>query len=839
MEKNITWKWIALAGMMLWSIILVSGGVKKGLDIQGGAAFEVQIDADELKKQMLSEPDSEYGSNPAKLEADAAKRIKESREVVVERIRNRIDGMGVEEPSIYPRGDDRIVIQLPGIDTNKMADARKSLEEVGFLSFRLVHEQSQFWTKDLFDRNLAPPGFKATGSGEDRFFVRDTKAVPDEKAGRDFWNGIRNFARRAGCELLLQKDLVNGATVYRPFYVETRMQMDGRAVERAQVDIGQMGDHRITLKFNAKGMKQFARVTSDYAPNGERNAGKDGRQLGIVLDSTLYSAPVIRSPILAGNAEITGRFTFNEASRLVNVLRAGSLPVPVKVLSQNEVSATMGESAVKSGVLAAIVGLVGVVLFMASYYRLAGMIQNGALVLISLLLPFGAWVSAGILGILAGSGEGGTVKLPVITMPGIAGLALTLGMAVDAAVLIFERMREETAAGKTLRAAIDAGYDRAFSAIFDSNVTLVITSIILFWQGTGPVRGFAVMLNAGIITSMIIYLIYMRIFLETVAERGHVKSFKMMHILHNTNFDFVSKTMMAIIVTIVLLVGSWFVVFQKGKKAFNVEFTGGAALTFTGLDPSRLHVNEIEEALKKAGIAEPFVQYEGRSLQVRVASEQGDLARETLMKAYQAQGLAAGMVENIGPQVGKELKRSGITAFCLAMLGILIYLTVRFQLAFACGAVFALVHDALITIGLYAALGHQYSLPFISALLAMSGYSTNETIIVFDRVREEIKLHGSRMSMRDVCNRAINLTLSRTVITHSVTLISVTALLVLGTGVVKDIALTMFIGIITGVFSSIFIATPVMLFFHRRFHPEARESQKRVVPASAAAKAKA
>lgn len=830
MEKNALWKWIALGGMTLWSIILMSDGIKKGLDIQGGSSFEVQLDADALRAQMKSE--AEYETDE-KLDAAVAKRLHDSRDTVVERIRNRIDGIGVAEPSIFPRAEDRIVVQLPGIDSNKTADARASIESVAFLAFRLVHENSQVWVQELFAKKLAPRGFKVGGDDKNTFYIRDLQAVPNEKADRAFWSDIRTFARRPGCEFLLTKDDLNGATIYRPHYVEVRRQLDGTAVKNARVELGQMGEHRISLTFNSKGASQFARVTSDYAPNGERNIGKEGRQLGIVLDDTLYSAPVIRGAILNGSAEITGSFTALEAARLVNVLHAGSLPVPVKIISSSEVSPTMGKNAVSSGVNAAVTGSLGVILFMMFYYRLAGTVQNIALLLIVLLLPFGAWISAGVLGILAG-GEGGSVKLPVLTMPGIAGIALTIGMAVDAAVLIFERMREELTAGKSLKASIDAGYERAFSAILDSNVTTVITAVILFWQGTGPIRGFAVMLCAGIIVSMIVYLIYMRLFLETMAERTHVKTFKFLHVIRGANYNFLAKTRIAVIATIIVLAVSWFALYSRGRNAFNVEFLGGAQITFAGLDATKAPVGSVEDELKKAGI-EGVVQYEGSMLSIRVPDERGEAAKSIVMEKFKDAGVQPGESVHIGAQVGKELTRSGLMALIFAIGGILLYLTVRFQFAFAVGAIVALLHDAFITVGLYAACGHQFSLAFISALLAMMGYAVNDTIIVFDRIREELKLQGSRMSYRDVCNRAINLTLSRTIITHGVTLISVTALLVLGTGVVKDIALTMFLGIVTGTFSSIFIATPIMLLWHRE--KDASGSQPAKIAATAKAKA--
>lgn len=813
--KNTTWKWIALGAMVLWSIILVSGGIKKGLDIEGGTSIEVEIDEPLFRTQYAeANPDKK----PAELNAEFNQAMDGARRNLPEIIRNRIDRMGIEEPSIYLRGGNRLVVQLPGITSNKQAQARETIKNVATLQFRLVSEQSAQWVKALFEQKLAPRGYKIV-----QIDAQNSAYIPENAKVKDAINAdeLRRFQPRPRSEFMLMKKVLrDGSQVYEPHYVESRIQLDGTQLAKAYPN--QDMNNRIIIDFKLKkvGAEKFARLTSDFCTNGERNSGREGRQLAIVLDGTLYSAPVIKSPITGGSGMIEGQFDYTEALRLSTVLMSGALPAPVKIMSESTVSPTAGKSAVSSGVNAAIIGSVGVILFMALYYRLAGMVQNMALVLIVVLIPFGAWIAAGFLGMISSGGvASGKVPLPTITLPGIAGIALTIGMAVDAAVLIFERMREELAAGKSLRASIEAGYERAFSAIFDSNVTTVISAVILFWQGTGPVRGFAVMLTAGIIVSMIVYLIYMRLFLETVAEKGHIKTFKFLHVIKSANFDFLGKTRIAVIVTVIVLGIAGGMSFAKGKKAFNVEFLGGAEIVFSGLDSGKTPSSQIEDLLRKSGVTDAFVQYEGDRLSVRVPVEEGEKATAIVLGAYEAQGAHAGETNLIGAQVGRELARSGALALLMAVLGIAAYLTFRFEFAFAVGAIVSLLHDALITIFVFSALGHQFSLAFVSALLAMIGYSTNDTVIVFDRIREERKLQAGKMTFREICNHAINLTLSRTVITHAVTLISVTALWLIGTGVIKDIAFTMFVGIVTGTFSSIFIATPIMMLWHRSKKP--------------------
>lgn len=831
MENKSTWKWIALAMMLLWSVILTMGGINRGLDIVGGISFDVTIDEARFRTEYAE-------ANPEKtkeqLEKEFSQALEGARRNLPEIIRNRIDKTGVVEPAIYSRGGNRLVVQIPAVDEKQKDAARKAIKSVAALQFKLVHENSGAWVKELIDQNLAPAGFKWVKLDE-----RSTVLIREGKADIN-WDVIRKFQSRARCEFMLERNLLpNGQLIFNPSYVETRTMLDGTELAKAYPDLDQYGKNVIGFTLKSGGAKKFARITSDYCPRGELNPSSNGRQLAVILDGTLYSSPEIQSPILGGRGQISGNFDYAEALRLSTVLNSGALPAPMDILSENSVSATAGASAVQSGITAAIVGSIGVLLFMAFYYRLAGVVQNLALALVVILMPFGAWMAAGFLGLISSGGTGGgKIMLPTLTLPGIAGIALTVGMAVDAAVLIFERMREELTTGKSLRAAIAAGYERAFSAILDSNVTTVITAVILYWQGTGPIRGFAVMLVAGIIVSMIVYLIYMKLFLNTAADRPAVKTFKFLHVINATSFDFLGKTKLVVILTILLLAGSIAGVTMRGKKAFNVEFLGGAEIAFTGITAAEAPVEKIDEVIKKAGIADSITQYEGDRLVIRVGydekatTHEHEKAKAAITNAYRT-ATATGDANLIGAQVGDELARSGIYALIFAIAGILIYLTIRFEFAFAVGAIVALIHDGILTVTLYGALGHQYSLAFISALLAMLGYSTNDTIIVFDRIREEVKLQGARMSYRQICNRAINLTLSRSIITHLTTLISVTALWVIGTGVIKDIAFTLFVGIITATFSSIFIATPVMLLWHRK--EEARD-QRRAAAANAAAK---
>lgn len=841
MDKKTMWKWGLLGLLIVGSLALVTPvdqKVKLGLDLQGGISFVVAVDRPELARMVREE---NRDMEDAALEREVDRMIESSQDIVVEVIRNRVDTIGIAEPSIFPRGPERIIVQLPGVSEEKQNEARSSIMSVALLEFRLVHQSSQEWTRELFENNLAPRGFKIGDAGAG-FYVRDYDAVADEEMDRDFWTNLRTFQQKPRAEFMLMRrqDNVSQAITYTPYYIETRTQLTGEALKNARLEYGQMNDPRIALEFNSRGASEFAQVTKDYGPRGERNLdSEEGRQLAIVLDGTLYSAPVIRTPILDGRAEITGVFSAREATRLVNVLRAGSLPVPVRIMEERQVSPTLGRDSIESGVQAALYGAAAVVVFMLVYYQVAGIAANLALFLVVLLLPVGMWVSAGFLAIFSGATEAGNVGLPVITMPGIAGLVLTIGMAVDAAVIIFERMREEQEAGKSISASIQAGYEKAFSAILDSNVTTLLTAVILFVNGSGPIRGFAVVLCAGILVSMLTALVYMKLFLQGGAALFKLEKYRMMKFVSSSKFDFLGKRYIAIALSTILIAGSWVMFFQRGDANFNVDFTGGTSLIYRFEDRQPIEV--VRAALDEAGFANAMIQYErdiaieeggkhGELLDIRVGYDQGDAAREFLREHFADAGFELVQTESIGPQIGAELKRSGIIAIVMAMIGIVIYLSLRFEFAFAIGAIVAVFHDVLIAVGLYTLFGYQISLPIVAALLTIVGYSVNDTIIIFDRIREDLKLM-KHTSYKDVCNISINQTLSRTILTSATTLITVSMLLVFGGGAINDFALVLVIGIVAGTYSTIFIATPVALLWHREDKPS--------VPAKDAKPAKA
>jgi SecD/SecF fusion protein len=826
MNKNALWKWLLLGGLTVWSLALVTpfkDKVKLGLDLKGGTSFTVEVDGNEVRKQILEGDEKLEG---AALESAVQVAVKKTQGVALEVIRSRVDGLGIAEPEIYPLLDNRIVIRLPGVDVNKRTEAKNSIMSVAFLEFRLVHTESDAWVNELFSASLTPPGFKTVHSGNSSYYVRDRAALADKDMDRAYWEELKRFGAKRGADFMLEKDtLQDGSTVYKPAYIEVRKQLTGSALKDARVDYDQINRPYIGLSFNKAGAERFGKVTAAYAPRGDNNLNSDtGRRLAIILDGKLYSAPTIQDAIYSGSAQITGSFTVEECSRLVNVLRAGALPAPVTIVEERTVDPSLGKDSIASGMRACIYGGIMVFVFMAGYYLLAGVIADIALLMLLILLPFGMWFSSGILGLFS-AGSGASAGLPVMTLPGIAGIVLTIGMAVDANVLIFERIREELRTGKSLAGSITAGYGKAFSTIFDSNLTTLLTAVILFWQGSGAIRGFAVTLSAGIIISMLMALVFTRLLLDTLAEKTKLTTLKMLTIFRNSKFDFLGKRAIAVGLSLAIIVVTWIFFIGKGEKNFGVDFTGGSAISFAF--DQKQPVDVVRTVLTQAGIKDASIQYrkdlaasadatDKETLEVKVSYESGNAAVDAVKTAFAAQGYRDIANDTVGPQIGQELKKKGIMALVMAMLGIIIYISIRFEFAFAVGAIVAIFHDVLITVGIYCLMGRQLSLPIIAALLTIVGYSVNDTIVVFDRIREDIKLlHGDKLSYREIANMSINQTLSRTVLTSLTTLLTVVMLLVFGGGAINDFALALFIGIVVGTYSSIFVATPVVLLWHK------------------------
>jgi SecD/SecF fusion protein len=806
MNKNTFWKWLLLVGLTAWSMALVypiKEKVKLGLDLQGGTMFVLEVkDAD--------------------LDADAKK---DAPERALEVLRNRVDGMGIAEPILYMEPNGRIIVQLPGLKAEDRTDAMRQIQSAAFLEFRVVHAQSGQLGDALITAGKAPTGYKIaevehvdSASGQIRaemVYVKDGANVtfsPEEIDARKA--AMRTFNAPANYDFMLMEDEVAGQTIYRPVFVFSRAELTGDELAYAQPDFGQYGDPTVSLKFSPEGAKRFAKVTGDYAPGGAKNPDQNvHRQLAIILDGKLYSAPRINEAIMGGSAVISGNFTIKEVNELSTILRAGALPAPVQVVEERGVDPTLGQDSINKGSQAVILGGVAVLIFMLGYYLLAGVVANVALIMDLLLLPLGMVIVSGFLGVFIGSAGGSSGGLPVLTLPGIAGIVLTIGMAVDANVLIFERIREELAIGKSIKGAITAGYQKAFSTILDANITTLLTAIILFTQGSGPIRGFAVTLSAGIVVSMFVALFATRLFFDTLTSGTKQISLKMFQFFKAPNIDFVGFRKYAGMLSLGIIILTWAVFIGRGEKNFGVDFTGGSTITYTFNDNNKQETDAIHNVLDTAGIKGRMVQYQGDQLVVTLRNEAaGDVAHDAITKAFgdykeQSRG-------TVSAQVGNELTGKAIKAIILALIGIIIYVTIRFEFAFAMGAIVALVHDVLITVGVFCLLGNQLSLPIIAALLTIVGYSVNDTIVVFDRIREDLKLVKDKSYM-EIANLSINQTLSRTVLTSVTTLLTVTILLIFGGGAIYDFALALFIGIVVGTYSSIFVATPIVLLWHR------------------------
>jgi SecD/SecF fusion protein len=833
MDKNKLWKVIALVFAVLASLTLVwppfdqrnedgdvirKGKIVLGLDLKGGSSFVLEVDQQDVKAKM-ADADPKKGVNDIG-SMELAAQVKRVQEIAVEVIRNRIDALGTAEPEIYPEGDKRIMVRIPGADAETREEAKAMLLQDAVLTFKLVHKESDEWVNELIASGVSPYGYTLIPSAG--YYIRDL-SVADEKLNRETRTRMKRLGGKPA-DFMFEKDkLRDGSTVYRPVYVSKRRELGGDTIENAYVSQNPTtGRREIVLEFDKVGAKVFGQITTKYAPRGSSNADSDlGRRLAVILDDQLYSSPTINEPILGGRATISGVFSAEEAARLAKALRAGALPGRVVIAEERTVDPTLGADSVKSGRNAIVLGAVAVLIFMGCYYLLPGLIANVSLLFVFILLPLGMVFSSGMLGALSGALEGGAVSLPVITLYGIAGIVLTLGMAVDANVLIFERMREEVNVGKSVSAAINAGYNKAFSTILDANVTTLLTAAILFWQGSGPIRGFAVTLCAGILVSMFIVLVITRLIFNAMADANMLKSLKMLQLpgLATMRFDFVGKRKFAAILSVALIVGSWVYFGFKGDSNLGVDFRGGTVMIFDFDAGAQQDIDVVRTKLAEAGFGTASVAYQKKLsgealLEVKVA-ETDDAANGAVEAIRSLEGNYK-VIQNdtVGPQVGSELKRQSLMAIICALIGIIIYISIRFEFAFAMGAIVALAHDVLITVGLYCALGRELSMPIVAALLTIVGYSVNDTIVVFDRIREDLKLEKGK-SYKEIANLSINQTFSRTLLTSITTLLTVVMLMIFGGGSVNDFATALFIGIVVGTYSSIFVATPVVLMWHK------------------------
>jgi SecD/SecF fusion protein len=601
----------------------------------------------------------------------------------------------------------------------------------------------------------------------------------------------------AGYRIETQKEISEEREIKEELLVKVRPDLLGDRVRKAFPTYDEQG-WGVALQLDREGANLFGQLTEAHV----------GKRFAIVLDGRVQSAPVIREPIYGGHASITGDFTEEEVRNLASVLE-NPLQTPVTVEEERSVSATLGSDSIRSGIYAGLVGLALSFLFIIIYYRFAGLVASIALIL-NLVLLFGAMAMFNF----------------VLTLPGIAGIILTIGMAVDANVLIYERLREELATGKPLNVALNAAYDRAFSAIFDSNVTTLITALILFWKATGPVKGFAVTLTIGIVASMFSALLVTRNCFNWAIASGVLKRVTMSNLIKATNFDFLSKRRLSVGISALVILVSVVVFAVRGEKNFGIDFKGGDLLVLEG--QKKVDEGDVRAALKQIDLEESVVQTEKSSgkefLTIRSAPGTSDRIERLLDEKFPKANFRVEQNDKVGKLVGDELARNSLIALGLGIIGIFIYVTARFEFAFALAAIIALSHDVILTIGAFALFGRELSLIIVGAVLTIAGYSINDTIVVFDRIREGMRTTNA-VSLQFIMNRAINETLGRTILTGGTTVLSTLALYFLGGPVLHDFAFTILVGILVGTYSSIFIAAPIVLWWSRWTGKKHRESQ--------------
>ncbi len=549
----------------------------------------------------------------------------------------------------------------------------------------------------------------------------------------------------------------------------------------------------VSFRFNTRGGITFGEITSQNV----------GERFAIVLDGTVITAPQILGPITGGSGQIQGRFTAESATDLAVLLRAGALPASLEIIEERSVGPSLGADSIAAGQIAGIVGSLAVVVFMVVAYGLFG-------VFATISLAVNIAVLLGVMSILGAT----------LTLPGIAGIVLTVGMAVDANVLIYERMREERAAGRSVVQALEAGFQRAIATIIDANVTTLIAAVILFFLGSGPIRGFAVTLAIGIVTTFFTayFLTQFLVARWYAARRPKELRLRLVRFVpDNTSLPFMRWRPVAFIFSGVLILASVGLFFGQGLN-LGIDFKGGSAIEVQSTS-GPADISEIRSIVGALDLGDVQVQQFGTDIDVLIRVETqpgGDAAQQTavsdVVDALSGADYEVRRTEVVGPTVSSELAQTGTIAVLVAILAVLAYIWLRFEWQFAVGAVLALVHDVVLTIGMFAVTGFEFNLASIAAILTIVGYSLNDTVVVYDRVRENLRKFR-KMPISELLSLSINHTLSRTTLTSLTTALALLALVVFGGEVIRSFTVAMTWGVFVGTYSSIFIAAPLLIYF--------------------------
>ena len=690
----------------------------------------------------------------------------------LEIIRNRIDQFGVAEPVIIRQGEDEIVIQLPGVKDPKRA--LKLLGDTAQLEFKLVAESAGMDLPGLVDQAHSSGQWKPGES-----VTKLNRALQGRLPDNTSIHFEKNIDKKTGRETI------------SPLLLENTILMTGEMIKDAKVRIGgNFNEPYVSLDMTGRGGKIFATIT-------EKNVG---RRMAIVLDEIVRSAPVIRERILGGSAQISGSFSHEEAADLAIVLRVGALPAPVDIIQNMTVGASLGQDSIQKGLYSGIFGAILVLSFMIIYYRTSGIIANSALILNILFLFTGL-----------------AILNATLTLPGIAGIVLSIGMAVDANVLIFERMREEYALGKSVRASIDGGFGKAFLTIIDSQVTTLITAMALFMFGTGPIKGFAITLSLGIIFNLLTSLFYARVMFDTVNAVKPIKKLNFLQFSRKPNIDYlkltkVTYTLSAILVTVGIIA---FIQIARGHANMGVDFSGGSLLQYkASQDFTMAEVRKVFEANDMKEVSLQEVPNEHRLIVKIKKSEEvvanlSDKVGKILSADLGDKQFVLESQSEIGSSVSAVLRNKAIQAIFISLAGVIIYLAMRFDIRFGLAAAIATFHDVLVVLGICWILNVEITLLIVTALLTLAGYSLNDSVVVFDRIRENIR-KGDDKSLIASINNSINQVLSRTIVTSLTSALTLLALYLIGGSVIHDFAFALLAGVIVGTYSSIFIASPVL-----------------------------
>jgi SecD/SecF fusion protein len=728
--------------------------LKGGIDILGGSSFFLRIQPRE----------SDSGSKMPITAEQVDQAI-----IVIEK---RLNSLGTAEPMIARQGEDGILVQMPGVEPEESARIRTILEKVAKLQLHKVSVRNdevgadgKTLAQQIFEGSTKEPGYLA------------------------FEQKIKNQ---------------DGSDSKRPILLKRVAALGGKDIALATPAPQQADAVSITL--NSDGEDKMINLTKDM------NAGD---RIAIVLDGEVISAPGLKEHGPLGKQfQIDGLSEPGEVQNLANALM-NPLENSLVVEEERTISPTLGKAVIEQGIWAGIIGLAITFLFVLLYYRLAGIIALFGLLVNGVIL-FGVMAMFGF----------------TFSLPGIAGMILTIGMAVDANVLIYERLREEIEAGKSLKNAIAASYEKAFSAIFDSNLTSLITAIILFWMASGTIKGFAVTLTIGILASMFSAILVTRVLFRWGIDLGLLKKLSFLNLIRATNYDFLGKRRTAAMVSIALVVLSFAAFGIHRERSLGIDFTGGTLIQFQLGKDKKVAISDVEKALGTLTLVKAAYPQEqsnpatGTLLTVRCDSKDAaqitTKLRETIPALSEHKVAADSSTdyvidsskEEVSPLIGGTFLTESLLALVLGLLGILVYITVRFEFSFALGGFIAILHDVVISVGLVVLFGGELSLIHVGAILTIAGYSINDTIVVFDRIRESLLTRSG--SIKGIMNEAINATLSRTLLTSATTIITVGILSFFGGSSLRDFSVMILIGLLVGTYSSIFVASPVVLWWSTR-----------------------